>query len=79
MEDWEHPYGIQGIPYIATGMNLFMHNDSRINNLSIRYGFNYKEIVENAINLWEQKKKRWEKNAEQSPTLFKYLKDKYYM
>lgn len=79
MEDWEHPYGIHGITFIATGMNLFMYNKSRIENMSIRYGLNYKQMADKAISLWEYKKSRWYKNALNSPTLYEYLKNRFHL
>lgn len=79
MEDWEHPYGINGITFISTGMKLFMYNKSRIENMSIRYRLDYKEMADKSISIWESKKKKWFKNAEISPTLYAYLKNRFHL
>ena len=79
MEDWEHPYGISGITFISTGMKLFMYNKARIENMSIRYRLNYKEMADKSISIWEAKKQKWFKNAEASPTLYAYLKNRFHL
>jgi hypothetical protein len=78
MDEWGHPYGQQGITYIATGMRVFMINEARFMNLSYRTDRNLKEEVDAAAIVWEQRKKRWENAANNSPTLKQFLEDNFY-
>jgi hypothetical protein len=78
MDEWGHPYGNQGITYIATGMNLFMINSSRFINLSSRTDRNLKEEVNTVSAVWEARKSKWKKAAEDAPTLKEFLEDNFY-
>lgn len=78
MDEWGHPYGNQGITYIATGMNLFMINDSRFINLSRRANVDLVKEVQKINTIWEQKKSKWQLAAEKSPTLKQFLEDNFY-
>ena len=78
METWVHPFGVDGITYIATGMNLEMMNDNRIQNLSYRTRKNYYQEISEISNAWEVRKAKWLKMSQSSPTLYEYLKENYY-
>jgi hypothetical protein len=78
MEEWNHQYGMGGITYIATGMNICMMNDARIQNMSYRYKRNYLAEIDAVDKIWDVKKARWAKAAESAPTLKQFLEDKFY-
>jgi hypothetical protein len=78
MEEWVHNYGISGITYIATGMDVRMMNDARIANMSFRYKRDYLQEITVVDKVWENKKARWKKAADSSPTLKQYLEDTFY-
>ncbi len=78
MDEWGHPYGMQGITYIATGMELFMINEARFKNLSYRTKRNLKEEIETVSAIWEQRKKKWKNAADNSPTLKEFLEENFY-
>ena len=78
MEEWVHNYGMGGITYIATGMNVRMMNDARIEDMSYRYKRDYFSEIEDIDRAWDIKKARWNKAAETAPTLKQYLEDTFY-
>lgn len=78
MDEWGHPYGNQGITYIATGMHLFMINEARFMNLSYRTDRNLKEEVDTISVIWEQRKKRWLEASAKAPTLKQFLESNFY-
>lgn len=78
MEDWGHSISQAGITYIATGMNLFMMNDSRVNSMSYRFKRNFEEEIKTIDAIWDTRKTKWKKNAEQAPTLYAFLKENFY-
>lgn len=78
MDDWGHEYNLAGIPYIATGMNLFMMNRARIENIENRTGVNLKNDIISSIELWDKQKKKWNDVAKEFPSLEKYLNDNFY-
>lgn len=73
MEEWGHPYGNAGIPYIATGMNLNMMNSARIDNMQKRYKLDLKQDVDPIVYKWKELKEYWDSIAETLPTLEEYL------
>lgn len=77
MFTWEHPYTIEGLPYIATGFHYNMLNDYKISLMEARQKRNFKKELDEIIFTWETLQNKWAKNAEQSPTLFKYLSSLY--
>ena len=78
MDEWGHPYGMQGITYIATGMQLFMINEARFMNLSYRTDRNLVEEVNTVSAIWERRKAKWKEAAKKSPTLKQFLEDNFY-
>jgi tryptophan halogenase len=78
MEEWFHPYGMAGITYISTGMNLQMINDNRIANMTYRYKRDYLSEADAISEIWENKKAKWNKAAESSPSLKEFLEDTFY-
>lgn len=78
MDEWGHPYGNQGITYIATGMNVFMINASRFMNLSYRTNKDLVEDVNAACAVWDQRKIKWKKAANVAPTLKTFLEENFY-
>lgn len=65
-----------GITYISTGMNygLFDRVDQKLN----IFNRNVKPYVDANVAKFAEKKARWAKAAEKSPSLYQYLKEKYY-
>jgi len=78
MEEWGHPTNNAGIPFISTGMNLFMMNKRRIMDLEFRNRTSYKKATEEMVRAWNKKKSFWKINAGLAPTLMKYLGDTFY-
>jgi tryptophan halogenase len=78
MDEWGHPYGQQGITYIATGLHVNMINDARFMNLSYRTDRNLIEEVNTVSAVWEQRKKKWKEAADRAPTLKQFLEDNFY-
>jgi tryptophan halogenase len=78
MENWEHPLDMNGIPYIATGMNIKMMNISRISQLEFWHGKNQRTEVDDIISGWEKRKLQWNLLAQNCPTIEEYLGKKYY-
>jgi flavin-dependent dehydrogenase len=78
MDQWFHNYGMGGITYIATGMNVCMMNDARILNMTYKHKRNYLAEIDAIDKIWDTKKARWNKSAESSPTLKQYLEDNFY-
>jgi hypothetical protein len=78
MENWGHPIGLAGIPYIATGHRVFMMNRGRISIIENRNKRNLLEEITPTLRAWEQKKYQWNKIAENCPTLEQYLDAKFY-
>lgn len=80
MTDFKHPNDNipSGITFIATGMNLDMMNSSRadneywINKVPIEY------VARQCNSVWETRKQKWMKNAEEAPSLYQYLKDNFF-
>jgi hypothetical protein len=78
MENWNHPVGLAGIPYIATGHQLFMMNQGRVSIIENRNKRSLLEDIAPKLKQWEQKKHQWNKIAESCPTLEQYLDAKFY-
>jgi tryptophan halogenase len=78
MEEWHHQYGMGGITYIATGMDVRMINDARIMNMSYRFKRDYLAEIDAVDKIWDIKKARWTKAAESAPTLKQYLEETFY-
>ena len=78
MDEWGHPYGPAGIPYIATGMNLMMMNNARVLDLQHRLNKNLQKEINEVIDVWEIRKKRWKEHAEKALSLEQFLKDSFY-
>ena len=78
MINWGHPFGMGGITYIAVGQHVKMLNPRRVADFEyFRKRDLRKEL--NVINdIWEAKKTRWQRAADNSPTLYQYLKDTFY-
>jgi flavin-dependent dehydrogenase len=78
MEEWGHPYGLAGIPFIATGQNLLMMNRARIDSIQYRFQVDlFKDIKEKMV-IWESNKKSWLYHAEKCPTLEQFLDARFY-
>jgi hypothetical protein len=78
MEEWSHPMGLAGIPYIATGHRLIMMNRARVTNLENRLNTNLIDETNSRVSWWEGKKQQWNRFAENCPTLEQYLNAKFY-
>lgn len=78
LENWAHPLGNAGITYIATGMNIFMTNDERFDDLQFNDPNNIYDQTNRIASLWEFRKAKWNRNAENAPLLSDYLHQKFY-
>lgn len=78
MEEWSFPNNNAGIPYIATGMNLFLFNKNRIDHIESITKKSLKKELEEIVLFWEERKKRWREESYKSETLINYLKNNYY-
>lgn len=78
MTDFYHPEKVSGITFIATGMNLDMMNNSRADNEYIVNRIPLEYIARQCNSVWEARKQKWMKNAEDVPSLYQYLKDNFF-
>lgn len=78
MTNFEHPLGVAGITYIATGMNLNMMNNARADAEYFSTGIPLSHIVYQANLIWESRKEKWKNNALNAPSLYQYLKNNYF-
>ena len=79
MNDWGHPKQLNsGITYVATGMNLIMMNEARVQNLQYRSKRDFFKETTQISDSWDSKKQRWLQAAISSPTLESFLFEKFY-
>ena len=78
MVEWGHPLGIAGITWIANGMSLKMMNSSRIDSLTYKTGIDYEAYTKETVSRWDRRKARWNKKAEECPTILEYLTKEFY-
>jgi tryptophan halogenase len=78
LDNWTHPINSGGLPYISTGLQMFMTNDYRFMVNLDSSGINYIKEITDISNIWEGRKARWLQEAYKSPTLLEFLKEKYY-
>lgn len=80
MINWSHPYnnGVDGIPYIATGMNMFMTNRHRVLAIESFDNRDLKKELQNEINFWNKNKEKWKRESEKSKSLFNFIEEKFY-
>jgi tryptophan halogenase len=67
-----------GLPYIATGMHYFPIDPTVVANWELHKNDNYPELDKFIRKNREPLIKKWEEEAKKSPTLYKYLLDRYY-
>jgi hypothetical protein len=67
-----------GIPWISTGMNYNILDAVSVLHGELRNGMNYKNDLQPYFDALEEKRKRWEVHALMAPTLYDYLRTKYY-
>ena len=63
-----------GLHCIATGMNYFPIDEELIKAWGFLDGIDYYESTKKIISNWENLKKIWNKEADESLTMYKYLK-----
>ena len=79
MEEWAHKIDKKsGIPYIATGMQLFMMNESRVQSIEYEHNLNLHSQITALDSRWDADKEKWNKAAKLCPTLESYLQNKFY-
>jgi tryptophan halogenase len=78
MDNWAHPLGNAGVTYIATGMNLFMSNEARIQADTFNNGYDPVVLANQAANIWEYRKAKWRRNADRALSLREYLSQRFY-
>jgi hypothetical protein len=77
MSDWYFPFNDSGIPFIATGMNIQMFNDFRINDIEFRTKRNLKKEIDDVIKIWDSRKLKWENAANNSLHLIDFMKNNF--
>lgn len=75
LDKWDHTSGLH---CIATGMNYFTLNEIDLSMYSFYDGIDYFEEIKPIIKAWEHSKELAEKEAQNSKTLFDYLKENIY-
>jgi tryptophan halogenase len=78
MDNWGHPNNNAGIPFIATGMNLFMMNKRRVMDLEFRNNTSYRKPTSDMVDIWNKRKNTWKINAALAPSLMKFLEENFY-
>lgn len=78
MEEWSFPNNNAGIPYIATGMNLFLFNKNRIEHIETITNKSLLKDINKVIAFWEDKNNKWRGQSYQAEGLTEYLENKYY-
>jgi tryptophan halogenase len=78
MSEWGHPIGKAGIPYISTGLHVFMMNVSRVENLEYRTQSSLLDKTKPIWNHWEVQKEKWKQQADKCLTLEQYLNNRFY-
>ena len=78
MDQWAYANDNNGIQYIATGLQLYMLNNQRALRIQKHSGKNLIGEINNVIDIWDVKKKRWQLAAKNSPTLEEYLFKNFY-
>ena len=78
MINWGHPFGMGGITYIAVGQHVRMLNPRRVENIEYTHKRDLRKELNVINDIWEAKKARWQRAADNSPTLYQYLKDTFY-
>jgi hypothetical protein len=78
MDNWGHTIDNAGIPFIATGMNLFMMNKRRVMDLEFRNNTSYRKPTSDMVDTWNKRKNTWKINAALAPSLMKFLEDNFY-
>jgi tryptophan halogenase len=78
LDNWAHPPGDHGITYIATGMHYFMMNDSRVEREQKSANVDLQQFVNQQATMWEFKKAKWLRAAENEPNLAVYLANTFY-
>lgn len=65
-----------GASIIATGLNYFPIVESTVKRSEYTHNKNL-DFIENSFEIWENNKIRWNKIADDAPTLYHFLKEKY--
>lgn len=78
LDNWSHPLGQAGITYIATGMNLNMMNPARVQQEAYVSGVDPLAVANQSASIWEYRKAKWKRNADAAPSLYEYLKNRFF-
>jgi tryptophan halogenase len=70
----EYPFQNSGQTYIAIGNNYFSINSDSIRTIDPIIT----KSIDDVIDMWENQKNIWHENAKKEPTMYEYLKYKYY-
>jgi Tryptophan halogenase len=65
----------QGIHCISTGMGYFPVNATTIEHWKNYWGIDYYNKIEKTMSLWELYEQLWQKEANESPTMYQWLLD----
>ena len=64
-----------GVHCIATGLNYFPVNDITIQNWNHVYDIDVYKKTEETFSLWKSFRKKWQEEADASPTMYQWLKE----
>jgi hypothetical protein len=78
MENWNHPLGRAGIPYISTGLGLYLMNDRRIQDIEYRYNRDLNKEITEINNIWNARKYKWNQAVKNELSLEDFLKKHFY-
>ena len=70
-----YDHSISGMHCIATGLNYFPVNKDIIQRWKHFEGVDAYQLCQNTFKLWEQFRKNWNKEADNSPTMYQWLKE----
>lgn len=79
LENWTYDRNsVDGLTFIATGMNMMMVNTARAVELEFNNGINIEQLVKEMTPVWEKRKQKWNFHAQHSPSLAQFLKVRFY-
>jgi len=70
--------GVAGIHCIATGLNYFPISKNDIENWKHATGIDYYELCQQTWDNWKDFREIWQKEADESPTMYQWLKENRY-
>jgi tryptophan halogenase len=78
MANWANPFESGGITFILVGQRVNMVNERRASQIEYLEKRSLKNEIDKVNAKWEFDKNRWKRAADESPSLYEYLRDTYY-